>query len=398
MCSLWEAVLLSITPSYTQIKLRKKQYLGKQLQKFKEQIDKPLAAILSLNTIAHTVGAIGVGEQASLIWSHTDPYITKLLVPIVMTLAILLLSEIIPKTIGANFWKKFTPFTFYSLSILIKTMFPLVWLCQLVTKFIPGHHGKSLFSRSDFLALAEIGGEHGVFEESEADLIEKSLDLHELKVREVMRPANEMVMLNKNDSLEAIFKFVKTHQYTRYPVFDPNKNDIIGIVHIKDLLTKDNITKLDEIIRPAFKIPSHFPLKNLLSRFQAGIPQFALVYRNKTLCGFISLDNVLQVLLGIMKDEFHHTHVDWTENADGTIQAKGRCSVYALEQLLNIDIDTNEEIETLAGLIYETLGRVPKEGEHVKCPNFNVVIEKIINAQIESVVIQPIDKDETHDE
>jgi CBS domain containing-hemolysin-like protein len=134
LCSLWEAVLLSITPSYAQIKMQDEGQLGKRLQRFKEDIDRPLAAILTLNTIAHTVGAIGVGDQASKIWADANPLITGLVVPVVMTLAILILSELIPKTLGANYWKELTPFTARSLTLIIRLLAPLVWFSQLVTK------------------------------------------------------------------------------------------------------------------------------------------------------------------------------------------------------------------------------------------------------------------------
>ena len=115
LCSLLEATLLSITPSYAQIKQKEGSRLGVLLQSFKENIDRPLAAILTLNTIAHTVGAIGVGDQAGKIWIDANPLITGLFIPVVMTLAILVLSELIPKTIGANFWRELAPFTIRSL-------------------------------------------------------------------------------------------------------------------------------------------------------------------------------------------------------------------------------------------------------------------------------------------
>lgn len=394
LCSLWEAVLLSITPTYAQIKLREKTFTGKQLQYFKENIDKPLAAILTLNTIAHTVGAIGVGEQAVLIWANTNPLVTKFLVPIVMTMAILILSEIIPKTIGANFWERLASFTAYSLTFLVKALCPLVWLCQLITKGFRRNKDKSIFSRSDFLALTEIGEQQGVFEESEADLIEKSLDLHELRVIEVMRPANEMIMINKEESFDTLLSFIKEHKYTRYPIFDRNKNEVVGIIHVKDLLTKMNDrSKFDNFIRPVLKVPQHLPLKNLLNRFRGGMPHFALVYKDKKLVGFITLDNVLHVLLGIIKDEFHPTHVDWVIHDDGTISAKGRCSVYALEQILDKDLDVAENIETLAGLIFHQLGAIPKEGDRIQFPEFYAVIEKMDAAQILDVRIYPKNKD-----
>ncbi len=134
LCSMWEAVLLSITPSYAQIKLREGSHVGKLLQAFKEDIDRPLAAILTLNTIAHTVGAVGVGNQATKIWTEANPLVTSLIVPVVMTLAILVLSELIPKTIGANFWEELAAFTVKSLSWVITLLFPLVWFSQFITK------------------------------------------------------------------------------------------------------------------------------------------------------------------------------------------------------------------------------------------------------------------------
>ena len=116
LCSLWEAVLLSITPSYAQIQLQKGNRLGHRLQAFKDDIDRPLAAILTLNTIAHTVGAIGVGDQSARIWADANPLITGLAVPAAMTLAILVLSELIPKTLGANHWQSLAPVTATSVS------------------------------------------------------------------------------------------------------------------------------------------------------------------------------------------------------------------------------------------------------------------------------------------
>lgn len=171
LCSLWEAVLLSITPSYAQIKVQEGGALGRRLQRFKENIDRPLAAILTLNTIAHTVGAIGVGDQASKIWFDANPLITGLLVPVVMTLAILVLSELIPKTLGANYWRELAPFTAQSLVIIIRLLGPLVWFSQFVTKALKKEEVESAFTRSDFVAMADIGAKHGVFDPHESEIL-----------------------------------------------------------------------------------------------------------------------------------------------------------------------------------------------------------------------------------
>lgn len=393
LCSLWEAVLLSITPVYAQIKMHEGTFIGRQLQYFKNNIDQPLAAILTLNTFAHTVGAIGVGEQATLIWHDSNPLITGIIVPVVMTLAILILSEIIPKTIGANFWEKLATFTVYSLSVLIKVLYPLVWLCQLITKAFRADTNKSIFSRTDFIALAEIGEQQGILHAEESDIIEKTLDLYELRVVEVMRPASDMILINKNDTVDALLEQVKQYRYSRYPVYDPEENDIIGILHVKDIFaTKETLKAqtVNEFIRPVLKVPFHLPVNNLLRRFREGMPHFALVYDgNKKLLGFITLDNVLHVLLGIIKDEFNRTQVDWVFNKDGTISATGFCSIYSLEQALDKDIEVDENIETLAGLILHHLGRLPEEGERLYFDAFDAKVEKVQGTRILNITVYP---------
>ncbi len=210
-----------------------------------------------------------------------------------------------------------------------------------------------------------------------------------------MRPSSEVVMINKGQTIDTLLPFIKEHRYTRYPVFDPSKNEVIGIFHVKDLLAQqDNIKHLDELIRPILKVSQHLPLKNLLSRFRAGIPHLALVYKEKRLVGFITMDNVLQVLLGKITDEFHRTHVDWVIHDNGQISVKGRCTVYALEQLLDKDLDVDENIETLAGLILDKLGSIPKEGDRIEFDDFDAVVEKMNVTQILNVTIY---RKESHD-
>ena len=393
LCSLWEAVLLSITPMYAQIKMYEGTYIGKQLQYFKDNIDKPLAAILTLNTFAHTVGAIGVGKQATLIWHDSNPVITGIIVPLAMTFAILILSEIIPKTIGANFWEKLATFTVYSLSALIKALYPLVWLCQLITKMFRADTNKSIFSRTDFIALAEIGEAQGILHADESDIIEKALDLYELRVTEVMRPVRDMVMINQDETPDKLLELIKKYRYSRYPVYDSEKHEVIGILHVKDLFAtnkKNDLQSINEIIRPVLKVPYYLPVNNLLRRFREGMPHFALVYDgNNKLLGFITLDNVLQVLLGIIKDEFNRTHVDWVLNKDATISATGFCSIYSLEQALDMDIEVDENIETLSGLILHHLGRLPKNGETIHMHDFDIKIEKVEGTRIVNVIVYP---------
>ena len=199
LCSLWEAVLLSITPVYAELKDREGHHVGRQLKAFKTNIDRPLAAILTLNTIAHTVGAIGVGAQATLIWSDAHPAITAIVVPVVMTLAILILSEIVPKTIGATYWQELAGFTVTSLGIVITLLYPLVWMSQIITRVLKKDTEGSIFSRSDFLAMAQMGAREGVFEHSESRIIANLLRFRSIQARSVMTPRT--VVLAADESM-----------------------------------------------------------------------------------------------------------------------------------------------------------------------------------------------------
>ena len=393
LCSLWEAVLLSITPIYARIKMQEGTYIGQKLQFFKDNIDKPLAAILTLNTFAHTIGAIGVGEQATHIWHESNPLITGVIVPLVMTLSILILSEIIPKTLGANYWQSLASFTVYSLSILLKVLYPLVWLCQLVTKIFRPEKNKSIFSRTDFIAMSEIGEQQGVLKADEQDMIENALELYEIRVTEVMRPVSDMVMINKHDPIDNLLDLIKKHRYSRYPVYEDDSKEIVGIIHVKDILASEKPFKaltVNELIRPVLKVPHTLLVNNLLRRFREGMPHFALVYDgNDQLLGFITLDNVLQVLLGIIKDEFNRTHVDWIKNQDGTITISGFCSIFSLEQALDIDMEVPEHIKTLSGLILNQTERLPEKGEVISFDQFDVKIKKADKTRIVSVELHP---------
>jgi len=164
ICSILEAVLLSVSDSFVAMLEEDGASYASQLRQMKEDIDRPLATILSLNTIAHTVGAAGVGAQAQRLFGEAS--IT--LVSTVLTLLILFLSEIIPKTLGARFWRQLTYPTVWLLQILMILLSPLVWVCQKITGLISPSDDTKSFSRKEFAAMATRGAEEGVLAQSEA--------------------------------------------------------------------------------------------------------------------------------------------------------------------------------------------------------------------------------------
>ncbi len=304
LCSLWEAVLLSTTPSFAEIKQREGTALGRQLNEFKANIDRPLAAILTLNTIAHTVGAIGVGAEATAIWAEVNPLITGVVVPVVMTLAILIISEIVPKTIGATYWQELVGFTVSSLRIVITLLLPLVWLCQLVTSSLKKDTKGSIFSRSDFLAMAEIGAEEGVFNESESEIIGNLLRFHRITANDIMTPRTVVDVASEDETIKDFFDSRETLHFSRIPIFEGTKDHITGYFLKDELLAALIEERGDDMIatlrREIIIIPQDFPLPELFSRFVTRREHIALVVDEYGgMAGIVTMEDVIETLLGM---------------------------------------------------------------------------------------------------
>lgn len=302
---MWEAVLLSITPSFVQLQIKNKSHLASHLQNFKNNIDQPLSAILTLNTIAHTAGAIGVGVQAAKLWEHTYPLLTTVLVPVLMTLAILILSELIPKTIGANYWQKFVGFTVYSLKLVITLLYPLVWLCQLITKVLKNTEGKSVLSRSEFAAMAEAGLEDGILEKHEIKVIDNLLKFNIIKARDVMTPRTVVKAACQNTTLRDFFEQNKELSFSRIPVFENNlKDQIIGYI-LKDelleaLVRGEDTKQLKDIKREIQIVKASTPLAELFGLLLENKEHIALVFDDfGGMAGLVTMEDVMETLLGL---------------------------------------------------------------------------------------------------
>jgi CBS domain containing-hemolysin-like protein len=304
LCSLWEAVLLSITPSYAQVKLKEGSRTGLQIQSFKHNIDRPLAAILTLNTIAHTVGAIGVGAQAAHIWAEANPMITSVTVPAIMTMGILILSEIIPKTIGANHWQKLVPFMVNSLQVIIFLLYPLVWLSQFITGALKKDKSKSVFSRSEFLAMAEIGVEEGHVEPQQSEVIENLLLLHPVQAKDIMTPRPVVKTASEEMSIQDFFAHNRELPFSRIPLYERDSRERISGYFLKDKLHTSLLQgKGDEplksirreiiIIHETVSVPDLFKL--LLEKRE----HIALVVDEfGGMAGIVTMEDVIETLLG----------------------------------------------------------------------------------------------------
>jgi CBS domain containing-hemolysin-like protein len=311
LCSLWEAVLLSVTPSYAQIKLNEGAKTGKYLEEFKKNIDRPLAAILTLNTIAHTVGAIGVGDQSAKIWVDANPYITTLVIPGGMTIAILILSEIIPKTIGATFWKKLTPFTVRSLILIMTLLYPFIWVSQFITRLVKENKSQSILSRNDFLAIAEIGTKQGVFHEDESRIITNLIRFNSIKTEDIMTPRTVVKAVSENMTFREFYDTNRNIQFSRIPVFkQASKDQICGYVLkqeiLSELLNKNDNNRLSTIKRDIMAIEESTHLTDAFDKFISKKEHIALVVDEfGGMAGIVTMEDVIETLLGLeIVDEY----------------------------------------------------------------------------------------------
>ncbi len=308
LCSIWEAVLLSITPSFIQVKMEEGDGLGKTLESFKENIDKPLAAILTLNTIAHTVGAIGVGAQATKIWGGS--IMATMVVPVVMTLIILILSEIIPKTIGASHWKSLAGFTATSLKGIMWFLTPLIWVTQMITGWLKKDKDKSVFSRTDFAAMAKISAKSGATSASESRIIDNLLKMNSVRAKDIMTPRTVVTAAPEDISIGDFYEENEKLRFSRIPVFEDSKDNITGFVMkddiLKAIIDKKSAQELKTIRRDIAVVTEGSHIQKVFDSLMESKEQIALVVDEfGGMSGILSMEDVIETILGMeIVDEF----------------------------------------------------------------------------------------------
>lgn len=307
LCSILEAVLLSITPSFIRSELQSGSSTGKLLEEYKEDIDKPLSAILTLNTIAHTVGAIGVGAQAGKVFDSGGSVMGlsyESIVAVVMTLAILILSEIIPKTIGANNWRSLSGFSVQTIRFLCLILAPLVWVSQLITKTFKNDKNKSVLSRSDIAAMTQAGETSGALKKHESAIINNLLNFEKQTVRDIMTPGTVAFLVSEEDKVMDVAKKHDSLAFSRIPVYKSEKNNITGLVLKDDILSSvinnnGSDKKIKDISRDILSVKDVTPLPELFNKLVKEKQHlFVVLDEFGTLVGIVTMEDLFETLLG----------------------------------------------------------------------------------------------------
>lgn len=302
LCSLLEASILSTTHIFINMKKKEGRKYAYTLDRFKKNIDLPLSAILTLNTFAHTIGAAGVGSQAQVLWG--EEYLT--IVSIVLTLVILILSEIIPKTLGALYWKNLSQFTVFALKVMIYSpLYPFIILTNFVTKIMRRNHSLNpLISKTEFQALTDSVIEEGIIDEEESQLLENLMKFRNIKVRNIMTPQVVVIAAEENTPIEEFYESLEEIPFSRIPVYRKELNDFTGFVLKDELMEKiideEGNKPLKAIKRPINIVNEEMPIIKLFYKLIDLKAHIAIVVDEYGMVsGIVTMEDVFETLIGL---------------------------------------------------------------------------------------------------
>ncbi len=315
LCSVLEAVLLSVTPGYVEKIQNERPRSGAQLVKVKHHLDESLSSILILNTFAHTMGAAGVGSQALQVFGPE----WETLIAVLLTLVILYFSEIIPKTLGATFWQQLAIPSAFVISLLVKLVYPLVWLSTRLTRLFSRHKDNEI-TREEIIALASLSYKEGSLISQENTYLSNLLSLRDTKTEEILTPRTVVHMLDESSTVAQALNIAETRQFSRFPVYSDNTDNIVGKVFLVDLFEAAYHGKGDNPIReftqPVLHVSEKLSVQKLLDMFIKQRAHLFLVEDEfGQMVGIVTLEDAIETLLGQEIVDERDTVVDMQELA-----------------------------------------------------------------------------------
>ncbi|SFE00669.1 putative hemolysin [Lentibacillus persicus] len=368
LCSILEAVFLSTTPSYLNVKAEEGNKRAKLFMNLKKNVDRPLSGILTVNTVAHTVGAAGVGAQATKVFG--EAYFG--VISAVLTILILIFSEIIPKTLGARYWHKLAMASGQIIQYLMYITYPFVIISELITKMISSQSSDqaTTTSREELSVLARVGTEEGVFEENENKIIQGTMKLNAVKVSEAMTHRTEIIALPANASFDDVLSVVNQEKFSRIPIYEDSIDNIVGMLYVKDLIqylsVSSNMDKFNvmDFCKTPYIVPMFNTIDQLFKDFQQNNIHIAVIVDEfGGTAGIVTLEDLLEEIVGEIYDEDDEVVKEIVKFDDNTFYINGSISLDDVEEYFNVDLPI-EEYETLNGFMISQIGRVPKVGDN----------------------------------
>lgn len=307
LCSMLESVILSITFAHVELLKKQGKRSGQILDDLKHEIDRPLAAILTLNTAANTLGATGVGAQIHTIYGESFVAIGS----VILTLIVLVISEIIPKTIGALYWKQLSTFSAYAIRAMIAITYPFVKISEVIADALqPGAGRPKKITREEMIMSAEIGESEGTLKKKETLIIKNLLRLDKIFVRDILTPRSVLVALPKNLSIKDVIDKFSPIPFSRIPIFESNLDSITGVVLRYKVLEASSLgedeLKLENLAQPVHVIQESETVAHCLDEFIKRREHLFIVTDGYgTTVGLVTLEDCIETLLGVeIVDEF----------------------------------------------------------------------------------------------
>ncbi|MGB5623065.1 MAG: hemolysin family protein [Gammaproteobacteria bacterium] len=368
LCSIFESVLLSLTRSQIAMVGKRRKQAGRLLSGFKENMDVPIAAILILNTAAHTVGASVAGASYANVFDVNTLWIFT----IVFTIVVLLFTEIIPKTLGITYASLLAVPVAHGINWLAILLRPLVAVSEKISRSIRNDVDVPVTSSEELRLLAALGRSEGAVGHHTAGIIVGATQLRYLHARDVMLPREDVRFLSAKMDRHETMSLVRESGHSRFP-FSPTEHlsDASGVVLAKELLYwllehDDEQIDWGAIRKDALVVPNSALLPQLLRTFQESHRHLAIVVDEYgTIEGVATLEDVLEEIVGDIRDESDLPVDDLREDADGTLLVRGRVDMRRLSEKLGTTWDPNIDVSTIGGLVTETLERIPVVGDSI---------------------------------
>ena len=312
----------------------------------------------------------------------------------------IVLGELAPKSMAIRVTEPTSIWVSVPLWAFYWVMYPFIWLLNgtalIILRFMgvdlaaEGEDAHSVRELRKVLAASHIHGELG---EEESGILSRALDFADLQVGELMRPAGDMVYLDLSDSEEESLAIIDNHQFSRYPVCDGDRDNVVGLAHVKDvyrlLREARPFREITSELRDIQLIHRETPATELLAMFRGGHPHFAIVDDDLgQVVGFVTLDHLFEALVGQIQDEFEHRKLRWRKLEDGSFLGSGSLPLYSLERLMDIEIE-NDDVDSVGGLVMWQLDRVPRKGDRAEFPEFDIVVREMRGPRIGRVQVYP---------
>jgi putative hemolysin len=388
LCSILEAVLLSITHSYVALLQERGVAAGDLLARMRSNIDEPIAAILTLNTIAHTVGAAVGGALALRIFG--DAWIA--LFSAALTLAILVFSEILPKTIGATYWQRLgipAAYVLRALVVLLRPiLIPLAWFNRLIT---PRRQGAPIVSRAELEILAGIGRREGTLAEDEWRVVSNIINLSEVRVSDVMTPRTRIAGVDITDGVAGAREVLRETGHRRLPVYEDTVDHVIGIITVRDILRAEdeNLEDLRTLVRPVRFVPETKLVGALIREMRRDRISIAVVIDEfGGTAGIVTLEDLVEEIVGEIRDEHDPDFESIRPLKDGTFAIAGTTGIEEVNERLQMEL-TDDEHSTIAGFIISRLGRLGEAGDIVEVRGGRFEVTAIDGRRIAALLFHP---------